>query len=256
MHTPLPEQVDTGQGASPGPDKDSPRHGAFKRLFLAFTSPGEVFEDIRRKPGWILCLILITLVSVALVLVITPHVDVEATIREQAAAFGIELTEEQIEQRLEQSQKLGFLRPVGAAVVVPLGFFALAGVFLLMLKLVGSEVDYRRTLSATVHAYWPSMLTASALSGFLVQRIGKATESELHHLVKSNLGAFLSPDTPAWLTHMASSIDVFNIWIMVLLVLGFSAVGSVSRQRAAVVTLVPWLVYIAGKGLVLGLLFG
>jgi hypothetical protein len=40
---------------------------------------------------------------------------------------------------------------------------------------------------------------------------------------------------------------VFNIWIVVLLIIGFKVVGKVSTGRAAVAALVPWLVWLGAK---------
>jgi hypothetical protein len=72
-------------------------------------------------------------------------------------------------------------------------------------------------------------------------------QEELANLVKASLGAFMSPDTPAWLSAAAGTISIFNIWTVVLLIIGFSAVGKISRGKAAVVTLVPWVVWIVAK---------
>jgi hypothetical protein len=81
----------------------------------------------------------------------------------------------------------------------------------------------------------------------LIQRMGKMPQDELANVVKAHLGVFLSADAPAWLTAVAGSISVFNIWIVVLLIMGFATVGKVSRGKAAVVALVPWVVYLIGK---------
>jgi hypothetical protein len=77
--------------------------------------------------------------------------------------------------------------------------------------------------------------------------MGKMPQNELANVVKSHLGVLLSPDAPAWLTAVASTISIFNIWTVVLLILGFATVGKISKGRAAVVTLVPWAVWLVGK---------
>jgi hypothetical protein len=77
--------------------------------------------------------------------------------------------------------------------------------------------------------------------------VGKIPQDELVNVVKSHPGAFLSADAPAWLEAVASTFSVFNIWTVVLLVIGFKAVGKLSTGRAAVAALVPWGVWIAGK---------
>jgi hypothetical protein len=72
-------------------------------------------------------------------------------------------------------------------------------------------------------------------------------QEDLTNVVKANLGAFMSPDAPAWLTSAASTISIFNIWAVILLIIGFTSVGKVSRGKAVVAALVPWVVWIAAK---------
>jgi len=237
-------------------EADVPRHDQLGRLYLAFTSPKECFADIARRPTWLLCLVLLAALWAGVAAVVTPHVDIEQTIREQTEALGIELSEEQLDEQLAQAEEGAPIRLALVAAGVPIGFVILSAVFLLLLKLVGSDADYRRVLSATLHAYWPAALVSSAFTAILVQRVDSVPQSALGRMVKSHLGAFLSPESPAWLTQVASSLDVFNLWIVILLVLGMETVGSVSRSKALVVTLVPWGLYIAGKGVLFALLGG
>jgi hypothetical protein len=124
---------------------------------------------------------------------------------------------------------------------------ALAGIFFLMLKIVGSDADYTRTLSATLHAYWPPSVVGTVLTVALIQRVDKITEQEIPNLVKSHLGAFMPADAPSWLTSMASTFSVFNIWTVALLVIGFKVIGRLSTARAAIAVLVPWGVWLVGK---------
>ncbi len=247
-----PAYEPTGPGASPEPSEEGARHGTLARLGLAFASPGEVFEDILRKPTWVLALVLLTLLGVGARLVAIPHVDVEQTIRARMEAQGRQISEEQMDAIMEQAGKFAYVGPVIAAVIIPVIMAIVAAVFFLGLKLTGSETDYARVFSASLHSFWPASLVGSVLFGVLVQRVGKLPEKELTHLVKSNVGAFLGSNVPAAARAVADSVDLFNIWIVVLLVLGLSTVGKVSRAKAAAVVIVPWVVYIAGKAVLAG----
>ena len=80
-----------------------------------------------------------------------------------------------------------------------------------------------------------------------MQRVGKVPQQELANIVKANVGAFMSADAPAWLTAAGSTISIFNIWAVVLLIIGFATVGKLSRGKAAVAALVPWVVWIVAK---------
>jgi len=221
--------------------------GAFQRLVKAFYAPGEVFEDILVKPTWVVVLIAMTLLTVGAQMMVLPHMDNEATIRARLADRADELSDEQIERMVEGGEKFSRFVPIITAVVVPIMWVILAGIFLLMLKLVGSETDFLRTFSATLHSYWPPSAVATILVVALIQRVDKITEQEIPNLVKSHLGVLLPPDAPTWLSSMASTFSVFNVWTLALLIIGFKIVGRLPTARAATAVLVPWAVWLVGK---------
>ena len=229
---------------SPGP---APRLTAAQRLWTVFTSPGQVFADIAVKPTWVLCLVLMALLAVAVQLVVLPHLDNEATLRARLGDRAEGISDEQIEQMVAQGEKFARFAPVIGLVVSPIAFAIMAAIFFVLLKIVGSDTDYVRTFSTALHAYWPPSAVASVLTAVLIQRVGKIPQQEFTNIVKSHPGAFLSPDAPAWLSAAASTFSVFNIWIVVLLIIGFKVVGKVSTGRAAVAALVPWVVWLVAK---------
>jgi hypothetical protein len=233
--------------AGPTGPAPAPRLTAVQRLWTAFTSPGQVFADIAIKPSWVLCLVLMALLAVALQLVVLPHLDNEATLRERLGERAEGISDEQIERMVEQGEKFARFAPIIGLVVSPIAFAIMAAIFFVLLKIVGSDVDYLRTFSTTLHAYWPASVLASVLTAVLIQRVGLIPQQEFTNIVKSHPGAFLSPDAPAWLSAAASTLSVFNIWIVVLLIIGFKVVGKVSTGRAAVAALVPWLVWLGAK---------
>ncbi|HSL16473.1 MAG TPA: Yip1 family protein [Methylomirabilota bacterium] len=229
------------------PPAATPQLSSLHRLVKAFYSPGEVFEDIRVKPTWVAVLLAMMVLTVGAQAIVLPHMDQEATIRDRLGERSDELTDEQIENIVEQSAKFTRFLPVITAVIVPVMWAILAAIFFLALKMVGSETDYVRTLSAALHAYWPPAVVATVLLVVLIQGAGKVTEQEIPNLVKSHLGAFLPPDAPGWLSAAASTLSVFNVWTVVLLVIGFRIVGRLSTAKAATAVLVPWAVWLVAK---------
>jgi len=223
------------------------RYSAVQRLWMMFMSPGQVFEDIGVKPTWVLLMIVLVLLGVGVQVAVAPHVDYEATIRARMSDRADEITDEQMEKMLAPAEKIAKFAPIAGLVVAPLVWVLMAAVFLVMLKIVGSEIDFKTTLSTVLHGYWPATAVALILTGVLVQRVGKVPEQELGNIVKANLGAFLSPETPAWLSSPAATISIFNIWVVVLLIMGFATVGKISRGKAAVAALVPWIAMMVVK---------
>jgi hypothetical protein len=214
---------------------------------MMFTSPGDVFADIGVKPTWVLIMAILVLLGVGAQALIIPHVDTEATLRARFEQRGQDLSEAQMENAVEQAEKFSKFGPIIGLVLAPIAWVIMAAIFFVMLKLVSSDADYPRALSTTLHGYWPPTLVQLVLTAVLVQRIDKVPQAELANVLKANLGAFLSTDTPTWLTAAAGVISIFNIWAVVLLIIGFATVGKMSRGKAAAVTLVPWGVWIVAK---------
>jgi len=223
------------------------KYSGVQRLWMMFTSPGQVFEDIGVKPTWVLLMVVLVLLGVGLQAVLAPHVDYEATVRAQLADRADELTDAQIENMVAPAEKLAKFGPIFALIIAPIVWAIMAAVFLVMLKIVGSEIDFVKTLSTVLHGYWPPTLIALVLTGVLAQRVGKVPQQELANIVKASVGSFMPADAPAWLTAAGSTLSIFNIWAAVLLIIGFSTVGKLSRGKAAVAALVPWVVWLVAK---------
>jgi hypothetical protein len=235
------------EGPSTEPAHRSQRYGAAKRLWLAFVSPSEGFADIKVKPTWVLCLVMMVILGVAIQFVVVPHIDTEATLRARLGDRADELSDQQIDDIVERGEKFAQYAPLVGVLVSPIAWAMIAGVFFLMLKIVGSDADYPRIFSSTLHSYWPPSVIQMALTAVLIQRFDAISQQELPNVVKSHLGVLLSPDAPAWASSAASTISVFNIWTVILLVVGFQIVGGVSRGKAIAAALVPWCVWLAAK---------
>lgn len=211
-------------------------------LGAAFTSPARAFAALAARPRWVLAL-LVLVVMAALVQVVTlRHLDMPGTVREQLAksAAGREMSEEQLERMVAQGSKFA---PVGAAVGVaasPVLLLLVAAVYFLGLKLAGSETEFKPVLAATVHAMVPPSVANSTVLALVVSQKELLTASEMSRAVKSHLTAFLSPDAPAALRGAGEVLDVFNMWMWVLLTIGLAAVGRIPRTRAATVVAVVW----------------
>jgi hypothetical protein len=70
---------------------------------------------------------------------------------------------------------------------------------------------------------------------------------DMQHPLPANLGAFLSTQTtPKWLYGLASSIDLFAIWVMLLMALGFSVAAGrkMSFAKSLTLVLIPWALYV------------
>ena len=231
--------------AEPPTPSTQPKYSAAQRLWMMFTSPNEVFQDIKIKPTWVLCMIAYVAVVTIGSLVVYSHMDHDANIRGGLAMMNIEVPEEQIEEAVQRSEEHWYRKPLLIGLVAwPIILFLSAAVFFLMFKLTGSEAGYVESLSTMLHAYWPSKTVYSGLLAILVTAKGTVTEIGLVRVLKSSVAGFLSGDVSLPLMTITSFIDVFRIWGIALLVIGIGIVAGISRGKAVAAAVIPWLLLI------------
>ncbi|MCP4901962.1 MAG: hypothetical protein GY906_33780 [bacterium] len=225
----------------PGSGNDA-KISSFNRLIGVFTNPAAVFEDIARKPTVALVLVCFVLVSVGQGFIVAKNTDFEANAIQSIEAMGIDVPEESLDRQIESSASRWYLRPALGVVFWPMILLISATVFFLMLKLTGSQIGFAATLSTMLHAYWPGKLVYSILLSMLVIRNGAVTDMGLLRVLKSSLAGYL-PESTSWpLMTLAAFADVFKIWGIVLLAMGFVIVARVSKGKAWTAALVPWVV--------------
>jgi len=224
------------------PPEPVARLSATQRLVKVFYSPGEVFEDIKAKPTWVLALVAYLLLVTLTSLVVWNNIDYEASTRESIEAFGFDVPEEVIEKQIESAESRWFVKPILTGVIfVPILLVIAAALFFLMMKMVGSDIDFLATYSTMLHAYWPGKAVYSILLAILAQTQGPVTEMGLITLLKSSVAGFLAEGSNMVLVTVGSFFDAFRIWGVVLLVIGLSIVGRVSRGKSTFAVLVPWI---------------
>jgi hypothetical protein len=227
--------------------------GSLARLLGVFTAPGKTFASIARFPGkdWLLPMGLLLAVTLVATVVVTPKIDVDAAIERtmQRIEERQELSGEQRQQTEDMVRKQfamgtsGPLRFLGVFFVLlpfliePLLYHGIAAAF-------GMQTTYGRVL--TGYAFVQGVQIVKSVL-FLVVASAKDTlqMTEMATLVKSNVGAFLDPDTtPAFLRSIATNIDVFEIWALILGTLALSRVTKFKTNGAAAVVGGLWLVYV------------
>jgi hypothetical protein len=127
----------------------------------------------------------------------------------------------------------------GAIIFVPVGMF-LTG---LVLWLVGKLFDAKESLAAAImvaaYAFVPRILEGvlAGVQGLLLDPASLNGRFKL----SLGLGRFLDPDTASpVLLALLGRVDVFTIWVTVLLAIGLSVTGRIPRSRAAAAAAIVW----------------
>jgi hypothetical protein len=226
-------------GAAPAPAE---KPAAWWEDFIdIFYAPSQVFAR-RANSGFGIPMLVVTVV-VALIAVVNsgvmqPIMDAEFS-RGTAAAMrqNPQLTPEM----MEKSRGFGeAIAKYGVIVFMPVGIF-LTGLFL---WLCGKLVDAKESLSAAImiasYSFVPRIVegVVNSVQGLLLDPAALDGRFRL----SLGLGRFLDPDTASpVLLALLGRVDVFTIWVTVLLAIGLSVVGKIPRSRAAIAAALVWL---------------
>ena len=240
----MPDTSPTDRGAAFDPATPAPatKPAAWWEDFVdIFYAPSDVFAR-RASSGFglpmLVVTVLVSLLAVANSGVLQPIMDAEFT-RGAAAAMrqNPQVTAEMMEKSRGFTDVIG---KYGAIFFVPVGIF-LTGLFL---WLCGKFVDAKEALSAAImvaaYSFVPRVLEGvlAGVQGLLLDPESLDGRFRLSH----GLGRFFDPDTASpMLLAMIGRIDVFTIWITVLLAIGLSVTGKIPRSRAAIAAALVWL---------------
>jgi hypothetical protein len=220
---------------------------AFGRVIGALISPEKTFRSIAERPTWVVPLLLLILITGLVGYVAGERVDFEKQIRREMAERG-GVSEEEIQQAVGFMEKFGRILFVIPAVFAPLIYLLIALIFLVALRLSGSEIRFGQSFSVLLHAMMPWVVHGLlSLPLILRQEAIDPEAMERGGLLMSNLAALAPEDSGKVLLSLLASLDLFTVWTLILLTIGYRVVARVSTATAATVAVTLWLLYLAGK---------
>jgi hypothetical protein len=197
----------------------------FARIVGVLFSPGKTFAVIVRKPSWILPVVLLTVLGGIVAFGINQKVNWREYVAQQIEKNpkAANLSAEQKSQQIEGGAKFAPIATYVFGVPFPLILVLIvAGIMLLSYNLLaGANVNYSTALAITAHAYVPILV--ANLVFLLVLFLKEPGTLDLDNPLATNLGAFLPEDSAKWLMALAKNIDIFTIWVLFLLAIGFAA---------------------------------
>lgn len=225
------------------PGADSQEGGAFARVLRVFFEPGKVFAELNLKPSFVWALVVLVVATFLVQAVVSTRLDMESMIRTQMAqrSQGRQLNEDQLASAVKFGTIAAKVGMYAAPLAVPLVFLALSGIYLALLKMFGSQADFLRVFAVTTHAAVPPTVVGAVIGSLVALSKGAITTSqEAENLLKSSLGAVLPEGTNAMVRAAAGVLDIFNVWQWILLAIGLTIVGRVTRGKAVVAIAVVW----------------
>ena len=160
------------------------------------------------------------------------------------------MTPEQRQRAITVGARLYEYLGYGGSAVGTLIYVFIVDVILLFIfdTIMSAGVGLKRMMAIVAYGFLP-LLIQTALS-MVVLFLKDPEEFNLQNPLMFNVGAFLSPETPAALRAVGSSIDLFSLWILVLLAIGVSAAArKISFGKALAGIMVPWLLFVILKSM-------
>ncbi len=223
----------------------------FGRIAGVFFNPAQTFADIARRPSWLLPLVLLVLVSVGIGIVLAQRVNWEEYLsaKMDASPSASQLSPEQRQQRIEVGAKYARLWCYGfGPIVMPVTLLFFAALYLGAFNLLANaRLRFGQSAGIVAHALMPSLV--SGILAIVVLAVKDPSTIDPNHPLASSLYVFLPDGAPQWLQSIGSSIEIFFLWMLVLVSIGFAAANprKVTRARAFGIVFGLWGAWVLGK---------
>jgi hypothetical protein len=237
--------------SSPAPVVPEKPGGAFQDLLDVYFAPREAFGRIVRHRRW--ALPAVGMVVVALVFTgiwlsrMEPREFLTTQLQEQGQWDKI--PPENRAQVLDQQAKIvpilsWIMAPLGAAAIL----LVVAGVLLFVFRFFyAGEVGFRQALAIVAWTFFAVGLITSPLT-LTVMGLKGDWNLNPQDVLQANLSLVLDrAETAKPLWALATSLDLFSLWIVFLLATGFAVASRKTTGSAIWGVAIPWALLVAAK---------
>jgi hypothetical protein len=208
------------------------------RIVDTFISPGKTFADLRRSASWWAPFLLLSIVSAGFFYVVRQKIGYRKVIENQIQASP--KTSRQMEQLPPDQRSQAITRQ---ATITRYFLYCYPGVILLWNLLIAAvlfatfkfaasaQLKFKTSYAVVMYASLP-LLLKTILATVSVVAGADPDSFNLQNPAATNPGYFLSAGNSPFLYSVATALDIFMIWTLVLTAIGFSCVGKIKRSTA------------------------
>jgi len=203
-----------------------------------FYAPSAVFARRANSNFWIPLLI----VSVLLGVIFFANRDLIDPIMEAEFARSMAKSSQQLTtDQMEAARKFaGTIGMIFAFVGPPIAMLMLGVVIWIVGKFFDAKQSVNAAVVVAVFSYVPRVVegVVNRVEGLLID----TSNLNSRYSLTLGLGRFFDPDTTSpILLGLIGRIDVFTIWVTVLIAIGLAVTGKISRGKAAIAAAIVWL---------------
>jgi hypothetical protein len=219
---------------------------SFGRLIGVLFSPNETFAAIARKPDWVVPLLLFMAVALFNGYVFAHHVDFVSAARTQMEHQG-KMSADQIDRALKVTAAIAKVVAYCAPIMTVIVFVIVAAILMVAFRMMGGEGEFKSYFSVTLYGWFPQILQALIMTIILMLRSEPYDAELLPTLLRSNLGFLVDMHDHRVLFGLLSSLDIFTIWSLILMAIGFAYVSKFSKAKSATIVVSVWAFWTAVK---------
>jgi hypothetical protein len=246
MSEPLAPQV-----VSPAPAAPEKPGGFFQNLIDIYFAPREAFTRIVRNPTFVLPLIGHIVLVLAFTGIWLQKMDARGVMKVPLEESGQwdQIPAEQRDNIIEQQAKwMPVFAWIGPVVATPLFLLLTAAVLMFVFRFFYSgEVPFKQAFSIATWTFFATSVVGTPLTLAVLQLKGDWNLNP-QEVVQANLSLLLEKSSaakPLWA--LLSSIDIFTIWTVFLLAVGFAVASRKPTASAIWGVAIPWIVIILCK---------
>jgi len=211
---------------------------SMQRIAGTLFSPDETFSDIVRKPDILIPLLVVLVISMITGIVLASRLEFDS-LRPQMAAKNPNLAPEDLDRMVKMAGAIGKASAYASPLIVLVSFVVIAAVLLLAFRLFGGEGTFRQAFSIVTYAWIPRVIQGLILTVIIAVK-GTADVNDIPTLVRSNPAFLVDMADHPVLFSFLSTFDVFTLWTLALLIIGFAYMSRFSKTRAATIILSIW----------------
>ena len=224
----------------PTPAVPTPEKASLAEDFIdIFFSPSVVFAR-RANSGFFLVMCILTLLLGGLFLanrgVMSGIMDAEFA---RGMAAAAKANPGMTDAQMETAKKFqGYALNFGAFVGVPLVILCVGLGAWLTGKLVGARLSYSAATMIAAYSYIPRIIESLGVNaqGWMIDTDALTGRFQL----SLGVGRFMNPEMSPGLLGLVGRVDLFTLWVTVLLAIGIAVVGKVPREKAILAGAIMW----------------
>jgi hypothetical protein len=204
-----------------------------------FFSPRAVFVR-REKAGYALVMIIVTLLIGGLFIANRGTMqDLMEAEMARGMAEAMKQNPGMTQEQAEVGRKIGgYMMTFGAFIGMPIAMFLTGLGAWLTAKMLGASTSYSAATMVATYSFIPRILESLTVSaqGLLLDT------SALTGRFQLSLGAarFLDPEMSPGLLGLLGRIDLFTLWVTVLLAIGIGVVAKLPKDKVVVAGVIMW----------------